>query len=137
LTFTGYGFLSENAKFAQACEDAGIIFVGPSVQVLKSLGDKTEAKLISKHAKVNCIPGSKGAIQSYEEAEAQVKEMGLPVMIKASMGGGGRGMRVVREMKDLKSSFESAGSEAKSFFGDGSVFIEKFIERPRHVCHFN
>ncbi|KAH8832573.1 pyruvate carboxylase [Flagelloscypha sp. PMI_526] len=129
----GYGFLSENAEFARKVEQAGIAFVGPSPEVIDGLGDKTKARTIAMKANVPVVPGTPGPVASYKEGEAFIKEYGFPVIIKAAMGGGGRGMRVVREQSEFESSFERAVSEAKSAFGDGTVFIERFLERPRHI----
>ncbi|PRQ01081.1 2-oxoglutarate carboxylase small subunit [Enhygromyxa salina] len=129
----GYGFLSERADFARACEAAGIRFVGPSPDVIEVLGDKTRARALAIAAGVPVVPGSDGPIEDLAAAEAFVEAHGLPVIIKAAMGGGGRGMRVVRERAELGSAFERARSEAESAFGDGTVFIERFVERPRHI----
>jgi len=129
----GYGFLSESPEFAQACEDAGIVFVGPTVENLNRFADKTSARKAAIAAGVPVVPGSDGALNTSEEVVEFVEGIGLPVIIKASMGGGGKGMRVVRKMEDLVSLFESASSEALASFGDGSVFIERFVERPRHI----
>ncbi|KAI0080169.1 pyruvate carboxylase [Panus rudis PR-1116 ss-1] len=129
----GYGFLSENAEFARKVEQAGIAFVGPSPEVIDSLGDKTKARTIAIKIGVPVVPGTPGPVGDYTEADAFIKEYGFPVIIKAAMGGGGRGMRVVREQSDFKAAFERAVSEAKSAFGDGTVFIERFLERPRHI----
>ncbi|PCH44413.1 pyruvate carboxylase [Wolfiporia cocos MD-104 SS10] len=129
----GYGFLSENAEFARKVEMAGLAFVGPSPEVIDSLGDKTKARTIAIKVGVPVVPGTPGPVDSYTEADAFIKEYGFPVIIKAAMGGGGRGMRVVRDKSEFESSFERAVSEAKSAFGDGTVFIERFLERPRHI----
>ncbi|KAK1227226.1 pyruvate carboxylase [Marasmius sp. AFHP31] len=129
----GYGFLSENAEFARKVEQAGIAFIGPSPEVIDGLGDKTKARTLAMKVGVPVVPGTPGPVASYEEGEGFIKEYGFPVIIKAAMGGGGRGMRVVREQSDFKGSFERAVSEAKSAFGDGTVFIERFLERPRHI----
>ncbi|TFY78066.1 hypothetical protein EWM64_g5946 [Hericium alpestre] len=129
----GYGFLSENAEFARKVEQAGIAFVGPSPEVIDGLGDKTKARALATKVGVPVVPGTPGAVESWEDAESFIKEYGFPVIIKAAMGGGGRGMRVVREKSDFKDGFERATSEAKSAFGDGTVFIERFLERPRHI----
>ncbi|KAK7056179.1 pyruvate carboxylase [Paramarasmius palmivorus] len=129
----GYGFLSENATFARKVEQAGIAFIGPSPEVIDGLGDKTKARTLAMKVNVPVVPGTPGPVGSYEEGEAFIKEYGFPVIIKAAMGGGGRGMRVVREQSDFKNSFERAVSEAKAAFGDGTVFIERFLERPRHI----
>ncbi|KAH6916195.1 pyruvate carboxylase [Coprinopsis sp. MPI-PUGE-AT-0042] len=129
----GYGFLSENAEFARKVEQAGIAFVGPSPEVIDSLGDKTKARTIAMRVGVPVVPGTPGPVGDYTEGEEFIKEYGFPVIIKAAMGGGGRGMRVVREQSDFKAAFERAVSEAKAAFGDGTVFIERFLERPRHI----
>eukprot|EP00569_Conticribra_weissflogii_P007189 CAMPEP_0171351004 /NCGR_PEP_ID=MMETSP0878-20121228/37862_1 /TAXON_ID=67004 /ORGANISM="Thalassiosira weissflogii, Strain CCMP1336" /LENGTH=1237 /DNA_ID=CAMNT_0011856113 /DNA_START=103 /DNA_END=3816 /DNA_ORIENTATION=- len=128
----GYGFLSESPQFAQACADAGITFVGPTVENLNTFSDKTSARNAAIAAGVPVVPGS-DALKSEDEVNAFVDEIGLPVIIKAAMGGGGKGMRVVRERKDLIPFFESASSEALAAFGDGSVFVERFVEKPRHI----
>ena len=127
------GFLSESPEFAQACADAGIVFVGPTVENLNRFADKTSARQAAIDADVPVVPGSDGALTTTEEVVEFVEEIGLPVIIKASMGGGGKGMRVVRRMEDLVPFFESASSEALASFGDGSVFIERFVDRPRHI----
>jgi len=129
----GYGFLSESPEFAQACEDADIAFVGPTVENLNRFADKTSARAAAIAAGVPVVPGSDGALTTSEEVVEFVEGIGLPVIIKASMGGGGKGMRVVRKMEDLVALFESASSEALASFGDGSVFIERFVDRPRHI----
>ncbi|KIY52892.1 pyruvate carboxylase [Fistulina hepatica ATCC 64428] len=129
----GYGFLSENAEFARKVEQAGIAFVGPSPEVIDGLGDKTKARSQAMSVGVPVVPGTPGPVESYEDGNAYIQEYGFPVIIKAAMGGGGRGMRVVREQADFKDAFERAVSEAKSAFGDGTVFIERFLERPRHI----
>ncbi|KAJ7132038.1 carbamoyl-phosphate synthase L chain, ATP binding domain-containing protein [Mycena epipterygia] len=129
----GYGFLSENAEFARKVEQAGIAFIGPTPEVIDGLGDKTKARTLAMKVGVPVVPGTPGAVASYTDGDAFIKEYGFPVIIKAAMGGGGRGMRVVREQSDFKDAFERATSEAKSAFGDGTVFIERFLERPRHI----
>ncbi|CAH8442295.1 pyruvate carboxylase, variant 2 [Schistosoma haematobium] len=129
----GYGFLSERSEFAQACTDAGIIFIGPPAKVVKRMGDKVEARQAAINANVSVVPGSPGPITSSEEAMEFCKQYGLPVILKAAYGGGGRGMRVVRRLEDIKQNFELASSEALAAFGNGAMFIEKFIERPRHI----
>jgi pyruvate carboxylase len=128
----GYGFLSESPQFAQACADAGITFVGPTVENLNTFSDKTSARNAAIAAGVPVVPGS-DALKTNDEVNAFVDEVGLPVIIKAAMGGGGKGMRVVRNREDLIPFFESASSEALASFGDGSVFIERFVDRPRHI----
>eukprot|EP00529_Nitzschia_sp_RCC80_P007886 CAMPEP_0113468682 /NCGR_PEP_ID=MMETSP0014_2-20120614/15488_1 /TAXON_ID=2857 /ORGANISM="Nitzschia sp." /LENGTH=1244 /DNA_ID=CAMNT_0000361093 /DNA_START=144 /DNA_END=3878 /DNA_ORIENTATION=- /assembly_acc=CAM_ASM_000159 len=129
----GYGFLSESPEFAQACDEAGITFVGPTVDNLLRFSDKTSARQAAIDAGVPVVPGSDGALESAEEVTEFVESIGLPVIIKAAMGGGGKGMRVVRNMEDLVPLFEAASSEALASFGDGSVFIERFVDRPRHI----
>ncbi|GFH60502.1 hypothetical protein CTEN210_16978 [Chaetoceros tenuissimus] len=129
----GYGFLSENPDFAKACRDNGIEFVGPTVDNLNTFSDKTSARTAAIEANVPVVPGSDGALNSAEEVEEFVEQYGLPVILKAAMGGGGKGMRVIKNKEDIKPLFESASSEALASFGDGSVFVEKFINRPRHI----
>ncbi|KAJ7576794.1 carbamoyl-phosphate synthase L chain, ATP binding domain-containing protein [Mycena floridula] len=129
----GYGFLAENAEFARKVEQAGIAFIGPTPEVIDGLGDKTKARTLAMQVGVPVVPGTPGPVDSYQDGDAFIKEYGFPVIIKAAMGGGGRGMRVVREQSDFASAFERAVSEAKSAFGDGTVFIERFLERPRHI----
>lgn len=129
----GYGFLSESPEFAAACADAGITFVGPTVENLNTFADKTSARAAAIAAGVPVVPGSDGAMANAEEVTAFVEGIGLPVILKAAMGGGGKGMRVVREMDDLVNLFEAASSEALASFGDGSVFVERFVDRPRHI----
>ncbi|KAF8742508.1 hypothetical protein AX14_003909 [Amanita brunnescens Koide BX004] len=129
----GYGFLSENAQFAKKVEQAGIAFVGPSPDVIDELGDKTKARQLAMRIGVPVVPGTPGPVGTFEDGLSFLKEYGFPVIIKAAMGGGGRGMRVVREQSDFQPAFARAVSEAKSAFGDGTVFIERFLERPRHI----
>ena len=129
----GYGFLAESAPFAQACADAGIAFVGPKVEHLDIFGDKTKARELAISAGVSVVPGTDGAVTDLAEAEAFVDKYGLPVMIKAAKGGGGKGMRVVRERKDLIPFFKAAASEALASFGDGSCFIERYVGAAKHV----
>lgn len=129
----GYGFLSENAKFAEELEKEGIILIAPPVNAIRKMGDKIESKRIAKKAGVNIVPGYDGVIENSEEAVKIAKKIGLPVMIKASAGGGGKGMRRVDNLDDVKEAFETATNEAINSFGDGRVFVEKFIEDPRHI----
>ncbi|TPX70729.1 pyruvate carboxylase [Chytriomyces confervae] len=129
----GYGFLSENPQFSRACAEAGIAFVGPPANVIESCGDKTKARTLAINAGVSVVPGSDGPIKTVADAEAFARAHGLPIIIKAANGGGGRGMRVVRDMESLPSLFERAKSESLSAFGDDTLFIEKLIERPRHI----
>ncbi|MGH9379274.1 MAG: acetyl-CoA carboxylase biotin carboxylase subunit [Thermoanaerobaculia bacterium] len=129
----GYGFLAENAAFAGACRDAGIVFIGPPPEAMAAMGSKIEARRRTRQAGVPVVPGGEEAVDSLEAAERQADDIGLPVMLKASAGGGGKGMRLVRERGDLASAFRAARSEAQSSFGDDAVYIEKYIDRPRHV----
>jgi propionyl-CoA carboxylase alpha chain len=129
----GYGFLSENPVFARALEDAGIIFVGPNPKAIEAMGDKIESKKLAAKAKVSTVPGHLGVIKSSKEAIKIADEIGYPVMIKASAGGGGKGMRIAYSQKEVVEGFSSSQSEAKSSFGDDRVFIEKYIEEPRHI----
>ena len=129
----GYGFLSERSEFAKACVDAGITFVGPSPEVVARMGDKVEARKVAQNAQVPCVPGTDKPVSSFEEAASFCKELEFPIMLKAAFGGGGKGMRIVRSMDDLERSFTTASSEALAAFGDGSMFIEKLIESPRHI----
>ncbi|KAH8254209.1 hypothetical protein KR032_008870 [Drosophila birchii] len=129
----GYGFLSERSDFAQAVIDAGLRFIGPSPKVVQNMGDKVAARVAAIEAGVPIVPGTDGPVTTKEEALDFCKKHGLPVIFKAAYGGGGRGMRVVRKMEEVEENFERASSEAKSAFGNGAMFIEKFIERPRHI----
>ena len=129
----GYGFLSEKPDFAQACADAGITFVGPPVEVLKSLGDKTKARTIAKQASVPILGGTESAIVDAESGEKTATELGYPIILKAAHGGGGRGMRVVNSAAEFASQFEQAQRESLSAFGSDEIFIEKFITRARHI----
>lgn len=129
----GYGFLSENARFAEVCEACNITFIGPSSSAIKTMGDKATAKATMKAAGVPVVPGSEGIVTSLESAQAVASEIGYPLMIKATAGGGGRGMRIVRMPEELCLSFESARSEAAAAFGNSGVYIEKYIENPRHI----
>lgn len=129
----GYGFLSENFKLAQELEEEGIIFIAPPVNAIQKMGDKIESKKIAKKAGVSVVPGYDGVIKDSDEAVKIAEKIGLPVMIKASAGGGGKGMRMVSNVEDIKEAFETASNEAINSFGDGRVFIEKFIQNPRHI----
>eukprot|EP00510_Aplanochytrium_minuta_P002078 CAMPEP_0184028624 /NCGR_PEP_ID=MMETSP0954-20121128/14951_1 /TAXON_ID=627963 /ORGANISM="Aplanochytrium sp, Strain PBS07" /LENGTH=1143 /DNA_ID=CAMNT_0026313503 /DNA_START=209 /DNA_END=3637 /DNA_ORIENTATION=- len=130
----GYGFLSERTDFAQACKDNGITFVGPTVKNLADFGDKTTAREMAIAAKVPVVPGTDGPISTYAEAKSFCcDEFGFPIIIKAAMGGGGRGMRVVWSASELEENFTRASSEALSAFGDGTVFIERYVDKPRHL----
>ncbi|MEE8106203.1 MAG: acetyl-CoA carboxylase biotin carboxylase subunit [Planctomycetota bacterium] len=129
----GYGFLSENADFAQTCRDHGIEFIGPDADSMRQLGDKATARKIALSAKVPVVPGSDGLIGSDEEALVAAQKIGYPVLVKATAGGGGRGMRVVASKMSLITAMHQASSEAKQAFGEGGVYLEKFLDRPRHV----
>lgn len=128
----GFGFLSENEQFAKRCEKEKIVFIGPSAEAIRLMGDKITARNIAQEAKVPLVPGSDGAVSDVE-APLVADKIGYPVMIKASAGGGGKGMRLVRDKEDFESSLRMAKSEARSSFGDDSVFVERFVEEPRHV----
>lgn len=129
----GYGFLSENVTFVRRCREEGIIFVGPEPEVMDKLGDKVEAKKIAIEANVPIIEDSKEELNTYETALSEAKRIGYPVIVKAASGGGGRGMRVVRNDNDLEVAFSDAKSEAGKAFGDDTIFLEKFIESPKHI----
>ncbi|HEU4387643.1 MAG TPA: biotin carboxylase N-terminal domain-containing protein [Blastocatellia bacterium] len=129
----GYGFLSESADFAAACESAGIIFIGPRSDVIRQMGLKSVARGIARQAGVPVVPGYDGADQSSSALRGAIQQVGFPVLIKASAGGGGRGMRIVRTSGEIDSAIDSARRESEKAFGDGSLLIEKYIERPRHV----
>jgi len=129
----GYGFLSENAEFAKALDAAGISFIGPKERAIKAMGDKITSKLLAEKAGVNVIPGHTDVVKDADEALQISERIGYPVMIKASAGGGGKGMRVAWSEQECREGFERATSEAVSSFGDGRIFIEKFIEQPRHI----
>jgi len=129
----GYGFLAENASFSEICNESGIKFIGPTPQMISAMGDKSFAKETMKKHGVPVIPGSDGVINSVEEGKRISHEIGFPVIIKASAGGGGKGMRIVWEEKDFEKAFQTARTEAESAFGNPDVYIEKYIENPRHV----
>lgn len=129
----GYGFLSENAAFAEALDAAGVAFIGPGPRAIAAMGDKIESKRLAEEAGVATVPGRPGVIADAEEAVTVSKDIGYPVMLKASAGGGGKGMRIARDDDGVRESFRLASSEAKSSFGDDRIFIEKFIENPRHI----
>ncbi|HKL87446.1 MAG TPA: acetyl-CoA carboxylase biotin carboxylase subunit [Salinibacter sp.] len=129
----GYGFLSENAGFAEACADAGVHFIGPPPEAIRAMGDKTEARKLMEEAGVPMAPGTTDAVQSTEDGEEIAEEIGYPVLIKAAAGGGGKGMRIVHEPENFAAAMDRAQGEAESSFGDDRVFIEKYIEEPRHI----
>ena len=129
----GYGFLSENEQFAQACQDNGIVFIGPRASSIAAMGDKIAARKVAKAAGVPTVPGTDGPLATVEEAEAFAKKIGYPILLKASAGGGGKGMRTVRTADELASAFRLAANEAKAAFGDGTLYLEKLLEGVRHV----
>ena len=129
----GYGFLSENAAFCKACEDAGVAFVGPPASAIEAMGDKIMSKDIAIKAGINTIPGFQGVIKDEEEAVRISNDVGYPVMIKASAGGGGKGMRIAWNDQEAAEGFRLSTEEAKSSFNDDRIFIEKFIEKPHHI----
>ncbi|MGF9757398.1 acetyl-CoA carboxylase biotin carboxylase subunit [Microvirga sp. 0TCS3.31] len=129
----GYGFLSENARFAEVLEHHRIAFIGPKAEHIRIMGDKIEAKRTAKRLGIPCVPGSEGGITDDDEAKRVAKEIGYPVIIKAAAGGGGRGMKVARTEEDLVHALQTAKTEAKAAFGDDAVYIEKYLEKPRHI----
>ena len=129
----GYGYLSENADFAQKCTDAGVKFVGPPAKLIKDMGDKIIAKEIAAKNGVPMLQGSHGSVKDVKEGVKIAKAIGYPVIIKAASGGGGRGMRIVHKQSEMDQMFPAASSEAQSAFGDPSVFIEKYLENPKHI----
>ena len=129
----GYGFLSENSNFAKVLEDNNIKFIGPSSKLIKKMGDKIQAKKIAKENGLTVIEGSDGGVRSYDEALEISKKIGFPILIKAAAGGGGKGMKIVRNVKNFKDLFSIAKNEAKKYFGNDEVYIEKFFENPRHI----
>jgi acetyl-CoA carboxylase biotin carboxylase subunit len=129
----GYGFLAENSAFARACADSGLVFIGPSPDAIDRMGDKSVARETMMAAGVPTVPGSDGAVESYEEALRFAEEVGFPVLIKASAGGGGKGMRVAKDPAELKTNMVAAKTEAAAAFGNDTVYIEKYLLRPRHV----
>lgn len=131
--FPGYGFLSENQKFVEICNHHGIEFIGPNKEVMNIMSDKSKAKDVMKKAGIPIIIGSNGSLKSYQEAFEVAKKIGYPVIIKASAGGGGRGMRIVNDESMLKNLYLAAESEALNSFGDGTIYMEKFINKPKHI----
>lgn len=129
----GYGFLSENTSFSKACEEAGITFIGPTPENIEAMGDKLSAKALMKKADVPTVPGSDGAIENLQQAKETIAKIGYPVMIKASAGGGGKGMRVVKQESELESAFRACQSEGQNYFADPTVYIERFINDPKHI----
>lgn len=129
----GFGFLSENPKFAKMCEECNIKFIGPDSETISLMGDKSQARKIMKKANVPVVPGYEDKIDSYEEAYKIAKDIGAPIMIKASSGGGGKGIRIVKDLDEFKHNYEAAKSESMACFGDDRIYIEKYIENPRHI----
>ncbi|HVH16216.1 MAG TPA: acetyl-CoA carboxylase biotin carboxylase subunit [Candidatus Angelobacter sp.] len=129
----GYGFLAENADFAKACEEARLAFIGPSNKILANIANKFESKRLAKAAGVPVVPGANREVESVGEAEAEARKIGFPVLLKAAFGGGGRGMRIARTVKELVKGFETARSEADTGFGHPELYVEKFLEEPRHI----
>ena len=129
----GYGFLSENARFAEILEEHGITFIGPTSEHIRIMGDKIEAKATAKRLGIPVVPGSDGAITNEAQGARIAKDMGFPVLVKAAAGGGGRGMKVARTAEDLDIAIKTARAEAKAAFGDDSVYLEKYLEKPRHI----
>ncbi|PHR90814.1 MAG: acetyl-CoA carboxylase biotin carboxylase subunit [Robiginitomaculum sp.] len=129
----GYGFLSENARFADIVEAHGMVFIGPTAEHIKLMGDKIAAKEAVSAAGIPVVPGSPGGVENYAEAKEVAKDVGFPLLVKASAGGGGRGMRLARTADDLEESLNAASQEALAAFGDGTVYLERYLERPRHI----
>ena len=129
----GYGFLSENAQFAEIVGDHGITFIGPKPEHIRVMGDKIEAKRTARSLGIPCVPGSEGELESAKDALATAKMIGYPVLIKAASGGGGRGMKVARSEADLEQAYSTARAEAKAAFGDDAVYMEKYLDKPRHI----
>ncbi|MFV0385507.1 biotin carboxylase N-terminal domain-containing protein, partial [Paracoccus sp. (in: a-proteobacteria)] len=129
----GYGFLSENASFVQVLEDHGITFIGPTSEHIRIMGDKITAKETMKALGVPCVPGSEGGVNDVAAALSVAAEIGYPVIIKATAGGGGRGMKVAQDEKSLEVAFRTARAEAKAAFGNSEVYIEKYLQKPRHI----
>ncbi|MBL4937665.1 acetyl-CoA carboxylase biotin carboxylase subunit [Clostridium sp. YIM B02515] len=129
----GFGFLSENSEFAQMCKECNITFIGPDPESMDKMGNKSKAREIMMEANVPVVPGSAGAIETIEEGLKLAEKIGYPVLVKASAGGGGRGIRIVKYPEEFSKAFETAKSEAKSAFGDDTMYVEKFVENPRHI----
>lgn len=129
----GYGFLAENAEFAKMCKESKVEFIGPNPEAMQAMGDKTYARRTVEKAGVPIVPGIKQGVQSSEEALAEARKLGFPVLLKAAMGGGGKGVRIVRVPDELPSLFTMATQEAKGAFGDGTLYLEKYLDRPRHI----
>jgi acetyl-CoA carboxylase biotin carboxylase subunit len=129
----GYGFLSENPGFAEIVEKLGLKFIGPRSEMLRLMGNKVQARNFAEQAGLPLLPGARGVLKSADEADAIAREIGFPVILKAAAGGGGRGMKIVREGGDVRRTFEQASNEAMAAFGDGSMYLERYVEEPRHI----
>ena len=129
----GYGFLAENAEFAQICAESNLVFIGPTPQQIRQMGDKSEARRLMSEAGVPVVPGTPGSIDDERKARAAADEIGFPVLVKAAAGGGGKGMRIARDADEFARAFPQARREAEAAFGDGRLYIEKFLDRPRHI----
>jgi len=129
----GYGFLAENAEFAQICAESNLVFIGPTSEQIRQMGDKSEARRLMAEAGVPVVPGTEGAIEDERKARRTAEEIGFPVLVKAAAGGGGKGMRIARDADEFARAFPQARREAEAAFGDSRVYIEKFLERPRHI----
>lgn len=129
----GFGFLSENSKFARMCSECGLKFIGPAPEAIDKMGDKAMARETMKNAGVPIVPGSDGPVDTIEAAKSEAARIGFPLLVKAASGGGGRGMRIVREMDELESLVNAAKMEAKAAFGDDTVYMERFVENPKHI----
>jgi acetyl-CoA carboxylase biotin carboxylase subunit len=129
----GYGFLSENAEFAEVCAACGVHFIGPRPQMLRLMGNKVRAREAMLEAGLPLLPGSREVLKDESDAERMTDEIGLPVILKAAAGGGGRGMKIVRERSSVRQAFQTASSEALAAFGNGDMYIERYVERPRHI----
>jgi acetyl-CoA carboxylase biotin carboxylase subunit len=129
----GYGFLSENAEFAEMVKDHGLTFIGPSAEHIRIMGDKVQAKLTAQKLGIPVVPGSDGAVKNEDDAVKVAEDIGYPVLIKATAGGGGRGMKVAQTKADLREAFKVASSEAEAAFGNGEVYMEKYLGQPRHI----
>ena len=131
----GYGFLSENAAFARRCQEEGIIFIGPNPETMEAMGDKISARIKMIEAGVPVVPGTQENLKSVEEAVELCNKIGYPVMLKASMGGGGKGMRLIHSAEEVEESYTTAKSESLSSFGDDTVYLEKFVEEPHQILY--
>ena len=133
LPISGYGFLSENARFAEILAEHDITFIGPKAEHIRVMGDKIEAKKTARALGITCVPGSEGGVSDDAEATRVANDIGFPLLVKAAAGGGGKGMRVARTAAELPDALATARSEAKANFGDDAVYLEKYLEKPRHI----